>query len=201
MPPGSGSKAAARDPNVELDLTGKKLTDEGFAAFADDLIECLEYQGENHPYGAVRLTDLSLKGNELTTASMVKLGCVVALSADSLGRLDISDNNIQITTQDEREQWRSFLESFQNCYLLKKIDFGGNKLGTAGFDVLARVYAKSDLDFVVLDEHSGDENDESDIIKGMDGMNLGGKSSFVRQLRSMDIASGGISSFLSWYPC
>lgn len=179
-----------------MDLTGKKLTDEGFAAFVDDLLESLEYRGENHPYGAVRLTDLSLKGNELTVVSMVKLGRVVALSAGSLGRLDISDNNIQVRTQAEREQWGSFLESFQNCYMLKKIDFGGNNIGAAGFDVFARVYAKSDLDFVVLDEGSGEENGENGITTGMDGMNFGGKPT-----HPVDATSGRASSLIDWFPC
>lgn len=188
IPPSSGSKAAARDSHAELDLTGKKLTDEGFAAFVDDLIDCLEYRGENHPYGTVRLTELSLKGNALTTASMVKLGRVVALSGDTLIRLDLSDNEIQITNKTQRDEWAAFLESFQGCFMLKKIDFAGNKLGAAGFDVFARVYAKSDLDFVVLQGNLDAGDHENGISKDLDGIHLGGMLSFLE--------SGSASSIL-----
>jgi hypothetical protein len=178
MPPGNGSKAAARDPHVELDLSGKELTDEGFAVFVDDLIECLRYRDEEHPQGIVRLTDVSLKGNILTTASMPKLGVVVALSADTLSRLNIADNDIQVKTQQQRDEWRAFLESFQGCYMLKRIDFAGNKLGGPGFDVLARVYAKSELDFIEPEReahHNGNGSYENGISSALDGMHLGGE--------------------------
>ncbi|PGG99069.1 hypothetical protein AJ79_08703 [Helicocarpus griseus UAMH5409] len=148
IPPGSGARAAARDPHVEIDLTGKELTDEGFAAFVDDLIKCIQYRDEEHPNGTVQLTELVLKGNALTVASMEKLGQVVALSIGSLAQLDISNNDISVASRSQRNDWQSFLECFQRCYLLKKVDFGSNPLGGAGFDVLSRVYAQSDLDFV-----------------------------------------------------
>ncbi|EER44030.1 leucine rich repeat domain-containing protein [Histoplasma capsulatum var. duboisii H88] len=148
IPPGLGSRAAARDPHVEIDLTGKELTDEGFAAFIDDLITCIQYRDKQHPDGIVRLTELVLKGNALTVASMRKLGQVVALGSDCLAQLDISDNQISVSFRGERESWQAFLESFQGCYVLRKVDFSNNPLGGAGFDVLARVYAHSDLDFI-----------------------------------------------------
>ncbi|ODH47968.1 hypothetical protein GX48_05900 [Paracoccidioides brasiliensis] len=149
IPPGIGAKAAARDPHVEIDLTGKEVTDEGFAVFVDDLINCIQYRDAEHPDGIVHLTEIAIKGNALTVASMEKLGRVIALSNDSLTQVDISDNQISVTSRKERDVWQRFLESFQGCYLLRKVDFSGNPFGGGGFDVFARVYTQSDLDFVV----------------------------------------------------
>ncbi|OAX80743.1 hypothetical protein ACJ72_04917 [Emergomyces africanus] len=148
VPPGLGSRAAARDPHVEIDLTGKELTDDGFDIFVDGLINCIKYRDQEHPNGIVQLTELVVKGNVLTIASMKKLGHVVALSGECLTQLDISNNQISVLSREQREDWQAFLESFQVCYVLKKIDFGGNPLGGAGFDVFARVYAQSDLYFI-----------------------------------------------------
>jgi Ran GTPase-activating protein (RanGAP) involved in mRNA processing and transport len=139
---------AAREPHVEIDLAGKCLRDEGFDIFANNLIEGIQYRDNNHPTGVVKLTELSLKDNHLTVVSMAKLAKVIILSGGTLTQLDISDNAIHVGSSSERAIWKEFLESFQGCYVLKKIDFSGNRLGSAGFDVLSRVYAKSDVDFI-----------------------------------------------------
>lgn len=159
MPPGSGAKAAARDPNVELDITGKELADEGLAFFIEDLIECIQYRGSDHPQGTVRLTELSLQGNNLTPLALIKLGHVIALSSTTLIKLDLSYNLIQVATEEDRRAWGGFLASFQNCCVLKEIDFSGNSLGGAGFDVFAHVYMKSDLDFVDSGSSAGGNPD------------------------------------------
>jgi len=143
---------AARDPHVEIDLAGKCLTDEGFEIFANNLIEGIQYRDNDHPTGIVRLAELSLKENRLTIISMAKLTKAIALSGDTLTQLDISDNAIHVASSSERAIWKGFLESFQGCCVLKKIDFSGNTLGAAGFDVLSRVYTKSDVDFIELAE-------------------------------------------------
>lgn len=146
--------------------------------FIDDLIDCIQYRDDEHPHGTLQLTELSLKGNDLTTASMAKLGPVIALSAGTLNRLDISENDIRVTNNIQRKEWETILRSFQGCYMLKKIDFGGNNLGPAGFDVLARVYTQSDLDFIVspqqCDHEStpGSDNGENGVNKDMSGLRL-----------------------------
>ncbi|KGQ01292.1 hypothetical protein PAAG_11968 [Paracoccidioides lutzii Pb01] len=132
IPSGIGAKAAARDPHVEIDLTGKEVTDEGFAVFVDDLINCIQYRDAEHPDGIVHLTEIAIKGNALTVASIEKLGRVIALSNDSLTQVDISDNQISVTSRKERD--------LTSVAIL---------LGGGGFDVFARVYTQSDLDFVV----------------------------------------------------
>ncbi|KKZ60905.1 hypothetical protein EMCG_00666 [[Emmonsia] crescens] len=150
IPPGLGSRAGARDPHVEIDLTAKELTDDRFAAFVDDLINCIQYRDEEHPNGIIRLTELVVKGNALTVASVKKLGHVVALSSDCLTQLNISDNRIS---------------SLKGCYVLKKIDFAGNPLGGAGFDVLARVFVQSDLDFIEPLANEGSKHQvDTDVV-------------------------------------
>ncbi|PGH02717.1 hypothetical protein AJ80_08814 [Polytolypa hystricis UAMH7299] len=160
IPPGTGTRASARDPHVEIDLTGRQLTDEGFDIIANELIDLIQYRDAEHPNGIIRLTEVSLSGNDLSVASMVKLGRIIALSVDSMTQLDLSNNLISVIDAEHRAIWSVFLESFQGCYMLKKIDFSGNKLGVAGFDVLARVYAQSDLYFLEA-AANGESNGDS----------------------------------------
>lgn len=169
IPPGSGARAAARDSTVELDLSGKLLTDEGLVEIANALTECMQFHHETHPQGVVKLTELILKGNALTATSMAKLAPVVALSNSSLIKLDISDNKIHITNKAEKWDWRIFLMSFEGCYVLKTIDFSGNNLGSQGFDVISRVYLKSDLDYIepspIRDFDEGEVQDIETILE------------------------------------
>ncbi|KAI1971698.1 hypothetical protein LOZ55_006101 [Ophidiomyces ophidiicola] len=163
IPPGSNARTAARDPHIELDLAGKFLTDEGILAIAEALVGCIQFRDEDHPHGVVRLTELSLKGNDMTMEAMAKLSNVVALSMDSLARLDISDNKIVIANNEQKREWRNFLKSFEGCYMLKMIDFSGNNLGSSGFDAIAEVYLKSDLDFVDV----GSSEDHNENLHGI----------------------------------
>ncbi|GFF30984.1 hypothetical protein IFM61606_01071 [Aspergillus udagawae] len=157
--PGVGAKAAARDPNVEIDVSGKELTDEGFAEFVDDLVACMKYRDEEHPEGSAKVIELHLQGNQLTVVSLRKLSEVIKLSIADLRELDISHNNLVVCTSEEQEIWYDFLDSFKNCFLLKKFDIGNNPLGPKGIEVLARVYMQSDLDFLEAD---------ADVVVGMD---------------------------------
>ncbi|KAL4912539.1 hypothetical protein BDW62DRAFT_216262 [Aspergillus aurantiobrunneus] len=178
IPPGLGAKAAARDPTLEIDITGKCLTDEGFAEFIDELLECIRFRDEEHPSGLAKVTEIHLQGNNLTVKSLSKLGEVIANSTGDLRELDLSQNNIRIVTAEDKAIWKAFLCSFKNCYMLKKLDFSGNPIGTAGFDVLALVYLKSDLDYLEADadaivrENHGEElalAEEAAALKVGDG--------------------------------
>jgi Leucine-rich repeat (LRR) protein len=156
--PGSGLKAAARDPYLEIDVSGKSLADDGLAEFIDELIACFNYRDDDHPEGVVKLSELSLKGNKLTVISFKKLAEVIRRSHGDLKELDISDNEITVETSEQIAIWKEFLGSFRGCYVLKRIDFSGNKLGAKGFELLCQSYMQSDLDFV---ESSKDETLES----------------------------------------
>ncbi|RHZ65843.1 uncharacterized protein CDV56_108781 [Aspergillus thermomutatus] len=158
--PGVGAKAAARDPTVEIDVSGKELTDEGFAEFIDDLIACIKYRDGEHLEGSAKVIELHLQGNQLTVLSLRKLSEVIKLSIADLRELDISHNNLVVCTPEEQEIWYDFLDSFKNCFLLKKFDLGNNPLGPKGIEILARVYMQSDLDFLEAD---------ADAVVGMNG--------------------------------
>ncbi|PLB50143.1 hypothetical protein P170DRAFT_445518 [Aspergillus steynii IBT 23096] len=156
IPPALNSKAAGRDPTLEIDVSNKRLTDEGFSLWIDDLIECIKYRDDDHVAGLARVVELHVRGNELTVHSLAKLGEVVALCKGDLHELDVSNNNIEVKTPTEKQIWFEFLSSFKDCYMLRKLDLGANPLGHAGVEILARVYIKSDLDFL--------EDDAEDII-------------------------------------
>ncbi|GIJ92258.1 hypothetical protein Asppvi_011235 [Aspergillus pseudoviridinutans] len=176
--PGVGAKAAARDPNVEIDVSGKELTDEGFAEFIDDLIACMKYRDEEHPEGSAKVVDLHLQGNQLTVVSLRKLSEVIKLSIADLRELDISHNNLAVCTPEEQEIWYDFLDSFKNCFLLKKFDLGNNPLGPKGIEVLARVYMQSDLDFLEAD---------ADVVVGMNGEGDHEGDAIVEELENLKI--------------
>ncbi|KAL4908345.1 hypothetical protein BDW74DRAFT_175034 [Aspergillus multicolor] len=170
IPPGLCSKAAARDPTLEIDLTGKCLTDEGFSQFIDDLIECVRYRGEAHPVGLAKVTEFHLQGNNLSVFSLAKLGEVIANNPGDLRELDLSNNDIRVVTAEEKAVWKSFLCSFKNCYVLMKLDISGNPLGVAGLEILANVYIKSDLEYLEADadaivrENLGLSHDEDSAL-------------------------------------
>lgn len=77
---------------------------------------------------------------------------MIQLSARDLKEVDISNNEINIVTVSDAQKWKYFLQSFAQCCVLKKIDFSGNSLGTWGIELLARVYIRSELDFVEVVE-------------------------------------------------
>ncbi|KAL4942665.1 hypothetical protein BDV06DRAFT_235264 [Aspergillus oleicola] len=181
IPPSTGSKVAARDPTLEIDLTGKSLTDEGFAHFIDDLIECTTYRSPKHPLGLAKVTEFHLSGNTLTVSSLAKLGTVIANNPGDLRELDLSANQIVIETDDEKRIWKGFLDSFKNCYVLQKLDLSGNPMGVKGLEILARVYVKSDLDYL--------EADADAIVRENHGLGQGSeqKVALAEEVGSMNI--------------
>ncbi|OKL61286.1 hypothetical protein UA08_03767 [Talaromyces atroroseus] len=137
-----------RDPVLEIDISGKQLTDDEFKVFILDLRYALEYKSSEYPRGVNKLQELHLQGNSLTSDSLVELAKAIFLSSQDLKELDISSNKINIVTTSDVQKWQYFLQSFSQCCVLKKIDFSNNALGSQGIEVLARVYIRSELDFV-----------------------------------------------------
>jgi hypothetical protein len=140
IPPAAGHKAALRDPTVDLDISGKLLTDGGFYAVATALATCVEHPGEGG--AVVRLEEVCLKGNGLTAKSLRYLGKVVALATKDLRDLDLSNNLIQIATAEDAAAWEAFLKSFSNSSVLRRVDFSGNPLGRKAFEIFTRVYGR-----------------------------------------------------------
>ncbi|GFN18504.1 hypothetical protein AtubIFM55763_000634 [Aspergillus tubingensis] len=166
-------ESALRDPVVEIDITGKELTDVGLNQFIDVLIECIKFEikevreGKVHTSRIVKVAELHFQGNQLTVESLAKLAEVVALSKGDLRELDLSKNQLHIETAEDVEKWEAFLGKFKNCYMLKKLDLSGNPLGCLGIEHFARVYLKSDLDWLLSDAPDiigPDPNAKSDSI-------------------------------------
>ncbi|KAF6221371.1 hypothetical protein HO133_002226 [Letharia lupina] len=148
IPPSAGSKAAFRDPVVELDVSGKGLTDEGFAEVASALVESLNYDGDQGRI--VRLEELCLTNNRLSATSLQALSPIIRLASNDLRDLDLSGNSITINTEAEVAIWEDFLMSFSSCCLLRRIDLSRNAWGPRVFEVMIRVYAKQEAVDLVL---------------------------------------------------
>lgn len=152
---------------MEIDISGKQLKDDGFSEFILELHLALQSSSPEHPQGINKLQELHLQGNLLTVNSLVELAKIIALSAQDLRELDLSNNNINILTDNDVKKWQYFLQSFSQCCVLKKVDFSDNILGARGIEVLARVYIRSDLDFVETDAdtdtNSGGQHDHQGL--------------------------------------
>ncbi|KAL8674417.1 MAG: hypothetical protein Q9168_001209 [Polycauliona sp. 1 TL-2023] len=184
IPPGTGSKSALRDPVVELDVTGRDLGEHGFREVAAALTTSLEYRGETGR--VVLLEELCLKANKLSTACLPALARIIRLSAHELRDLDLSDNTFTITTSNEEDAWQDFLESFTECCVLRRIDLGGNPLGTKVFEILARVYSREPTIELWLHGHAG-EMLHSNTSK--QGVNLEKIASLEQQSRNLSLVS------------
>lgn len=162
IPPALGSKAALRDPVVEIDLTSKLLTDAGLLEVTAGLAKSgkiVTPQGR-----VVLLEELSLKDNGLTAASLSGLTSVMHLVCEDLRDLDLSDNAISVNEPDEVNLWEAFLENLSRCCVLRRLDLSGNNLGTKAFEVLARVYAREGPIDASLSEELDDLN--LGVLKG-----------------------------------
>lgn len=148
IPPSITSKAAIRDPVIDLDASGRALTSEGLFEIASALVKSIKYEDDHGKIA--RLEELCLRDSQLDTRSLPHLARIISLAAHDLRDLDLSENLITITTDDEVAAWEDFLNSFSNCCVLRRIDLSGNALGSRAFEVLARVYGKEDpVDFAL----------------------------------------------------
>ena len=125
---------------VEIDVSSKSLTDEGFVELARALIESMLYKGKHG--NVVRLEELCLRDNRLTPTSLNSLSHIVQLAHDVLRDLDLSQNEICIKTPDDIAAWYRFLRSFSGCCVLRRVDLSGNHLGTKAFEILTKVYSR-----------------------------------------------------------
>ena len=140
VPPGAGSKAAFRDPIVELDVAGKALEADGLREIVAALVTSIQYSGENGR--VVKLEELCLRDNKLDTSCLPALSRVVERAAEDLTDLDLSHNLINISTEEEARIFEEFLRCFADCCVLRRLDFSGNVLGPRAFEVLTKVYGQ-----------------------------------------------------------
>lgn len=169
---------------MEIDVSGRGLTDEGFLETANALTTSAVFCGEHGK--AVILEELGLKGNQLTAESLWALSRVVALSAHDLRDLDLSDNFISVVTTEEVAAWEVLLESFSGCCILRRIDLSGNPLGPRAFETLARVYGKEEpVDLLSLSDLKLNRDDSTTVFTSP----TGGSTSLQQSMRRMSIGS------------
>ena len=169
-----------RDPVVELDICGKNLTDIGFCPVAEALVKALTYDGEQGR--CTRLEELCLQGNQLTVFSLQNLTRVILACDQDLRDLDLSDNSITITTDEEAGIWEDFLTSFQGCCVLRRLNISGNALGPRAFEILTRVYASEGaVDFVLPADFENPQYETQSPATSMSGL--------VKKTRKMGIGS------------
>lgn len=116
------------------------MTSEGLYEVASALTKSISYEDDNGK--VVRLEELCLRDNKLEIRSLPHLSQIISLAAHDLRDLDLSENVITVTTDDEVRLWEDFLTSFSDCCVLRRIDLSGNPLGHRAFEVLARVYGR-----------------------------------------------------------
>lgn len=167
---------------MEIDVSGRNLTDEGLLEIANALTKSAVFHDEHGK--VVVLEELGLKGNQLTAGSLWALSRVVALSTHALRDLDLSDNLISIVTIEETAAWEVFLESFSACCALRRIDLSGNPLGPQAFEILARVYGKEEpIDLLSLSDLKLNRNDFTvDLTYA-----IGGSISLEQSMRRMSM--------------
>ncbi|KAL8829463.1 MAG: hypothetical protein Q9191_002004 [Dirinaria sp. TL-2023a] len=153
-PPGLGSKAAFRDPVVELDVSGKALETAGLREIVPALVASIEYSGENGR--VVKLEELCLRDNKLDISSLPALSQVIERASEDLIDLDLSHNLINVSTEGEAAIFESFLRSFADCCVLRRLDLSENTLSPRAFEVLTKVYGQEPaVDLITADYANG----------------------------------------------
>ena len=169
---------------MELDVSGRALTSEGFLEVARALVKSIAYSGDHGR--VVRLEEICLRQNKINARCLKALGEVVKSAAGDLRDLDLSDNFLTITTDEEVIAWEDFLTSFSRCCVLRRIDLTGNALGPRAFEVLTRVYGREPpVDLVSLEE--ADPSVHHDV-SGI-GIMLSDSVSLEQQIRASSIMS------------
>jgi hypothetical protein len=133
-------KGRRESSTLEICLKGAKLTDVGLAEVVDSILEGLV---EHDGIPTFQLEELDLSGNSLTTAALRRLAPVIRRSQYDLKDLNLSENNIRVETQEERDDWEAFLDSFRFCRRMRRLDLSRNDLSKSlPLEILLRVYCQ-----------------------------------------------------------
>lgn len=152
----------------------------------------MHFRDEEHPDGAAKITELHLSGNQLTLTSLGKLIEIIAESCADLREIDLSRNRIEIRDQEQKYAWLAFLRAFDDCCVLKKVDFSGNVLGIGGMEMLARAYMQSNLNFDEDEDEDSLENgdDDEEVADDMAALKVNGHKEGSRSKKSPSKAKG-----------
>lgn len=86
---------------------------------------------------------LNLAGNCLTVEGLVSIAPCIRAAAADLEELDLSNNIICVSNDNEAAYWEEFLQSFATCRILKKINLSGNNLsGAKALEIFYKVYGQ-----------------------------------------------------------
>lgn len=123
---------------LDLKVPGKALGDDGVCALADGLEIALK---DGTGVASLALEDLNLSGNDMTTASLVRLAPIIELAKYDIKTINLSGNRISVETNEQAAQWEAFLRSFRNCQKLRRLDLSGNnELGQRAMEIFARIH-------------------------------------------------------------
>jgi hypothetical protein len=126
--------------SLEVNVSGKQLNDDGLSVMVDGLRDALLSAQPGHE---VRLLELNLSNTVLTVRSLRRLAEVIALSAQHITDIDLSENKIFIDTEQDEDDWEEFLQSFRRCRRMRRLVLSGNNFQSpASFEVFARVYSQ-----------------------------------------------------------
>ena len=123
---------------IDLKAPSKDLGDDGVCALADGLEISLRNGSD---VASLALEDLNLSANGITTVSLARLAPIIELAKYDLKTLNLSHNKIRVKTNDEAQQWETFLRAFKDCLKLRRLDLSSNpELGARAMEVFARVH-------------------------------------------------------------
>ena len=134
-----GHKSALRDPSVELDVSGKAISDEGFEEVVEALAQTIPHTEDSGQI--LRLEEASFKGNELTATSLGLLAPIIKLSAETIRDIDLANNRIEVCTVEDARNWEQFLVAVDGCCVVRRLDLSGNSLRSKAYELLSKVYA------------------------------------------------------------
>lgn len=83
-----------------------------------------------------------MSDNAITTATLERLAPAIKLACHDVKTLNLSNNAIRVTNDQEARQWETFLRSFADCRKMRRLDLSGNPLGSRALEILAQVYTK-----------------------------------------------------------
>ena len=162
---------------IDLVAPSKALTDEGVAAMVEGLYVAMK---SGNSTASVALEGLNLRDNNLTTRALATLAPVIDLAQNELKTVVLSDNNITVASEEEAQQWETFLTAFKSCKTLRRLDLSGNpELGARALEIFCKVHCNEpaidpialggDRSVYTLDETQETDDNKSTTTDDVEG--------------------------------
>lgn len=163
---------------IDLKAPSKDLGDDGVGAMADGMEIVLR---SGTAAASLALEDLNLAGNGLTMISLARLAPVIRLAKYDLKTVNLAGNKIEVVSDEQAQQWETFLLAFKNCMKLRRLDLSDNeRLGSRALEIFARLHG-SELQVTpnrpmgnasvlsLVSEDGEGEDDESEHVDSVAG--------------------------------